>query len=339
MTAAPPTAAQAAPHAPPDAEARDAAAIDCGDWPDRTLTGPTAADRDGRFQVVYRQSALDAIHLHGQTRTDVELCGVLLGTGCRDAHGPYLLVEHAIPGTSASSRSTNVTFTADTWQQIQTVMDRDFPDKKMVGWYHTHPGFGIFLSGMDVFICDNFFNLPWQVAFVYDPIGGDEGNFVWRGGRPIREPVLLEDDVTPQAAAVPLMPVDEAMTGSDPALASPDWSDPALPVPGGPGLSLSVPGGPGADLPPDRAAALESQAVELMARVRLLERRLKVLVFAMLFMAVFVAVGTTLLLNAAYTNATQPPLPGVVPPPMTPTPPPPAPPSGRAAVPKTPVGH
>ncbi len=272
---------------------RDAAAIDCRDWPDRPLAAPTAADRDGRFQVVFRQSALDAVHLHGQTRTDVEVCGVLIGTGCRDARGPYLLVEHAIAGTHASSRSTNVTFTADTWQHIQTVMDRDFPDKKMIGWYHTHPGFGIFLSGMDVFICDNFFNLPWQVAFVYDPVGGDEGNFVWRAGRPVREPVLLEDDVTPAAAAVPLMPLAEAMTGSDPAHAPVPilWAgDAAAPA-----------------MSPLDAAAVQSHTVELMARVRLLERRLKLLAFATLFLAVFVAVGTILLAGAAYTAPPPPP--------------------------------
>ncbi len=285
-----------------EGEGRDAAAIDFSEWPERPLSGPTVANRAGHFQVVYHQSALDAIHLHGQTRTDVEVGGVLLGTGYRDAHGPYLLVEHAIAGTAASSRSTNVTFTADTWHQIQTVWDRDFPDKKMVGWYHTHPGFGIFLSGMDVFICDNFFNLPWQIAFVYDPLGGDEGNFVWRDGKPTREPVLLEDDVTPQSSAVPLIPVAEAMTGSDPAAAT---ASPAattsLAYAAFDGRSVEPPAEayatrlPVADatravLPDDVGAALQSQAIELMARVRLLERRVKGLAFGVLFLAVFVVV-------------------------------------------------
>src|SRR5439155_15730472 len=51
----------------------------------------------------------------------------------------------------------------------------------------------IFLSGMDLFIQDNFFNLPWQVAFVYDPLGKDEGMFIWRHGKPEREPFLIQD--------------------------------------------------------------------------------------------------------------------------------------------------
>ena len=51
----------------------------------------------------------------------------------------------------------------------------------MVGWYHTHPDWGVFLSGMDMFICDNFFNKPLDVAYVIDPCRGDRGMFQWTG--------------------------------------------------------------------------------------------------------------------------------------------------------------
>jgi proteasome lid subunit RPN8/RPN11 len=49
----------------------------------------------------------------------------------------------------------------------------------MVGWYHTHPGFGIFLSGMDLFIHQNFFTQLWHVAFVLDPRARTSGFFTW----------------------------------------------------------------------------------------------------------------------------------------------------------------
>ena len=51
----------------------------------------------------------------------------------------------------------------------------------MVGWYHTHPDWGVFLSGMDMFICDNFFNKKLDVAYVIDPCRGDRGMFQWTG--------------------------------------------------------------------------------------------------------------------------------------------------------------
>ena len=49
----------------------------------------------------------------------------------------------------------------------------------MLGWFHSHPGYGVFLSGMDMFIENNFFNLPYQVAYVVDPLSGKDGFFGW----------------------------------------------------------------------------------------------------------------------------------------------------------------
>jgi proteasome lid subunit RPN8/RPN11 len=138
------------------------------------------------------------------SNTKVEVCGVMIGSTHRDAWGPYLLIHACIPAADAHSHSANVTFTAKAWAQIHAEMDRRFPDDRIVGWYHTHPGFGIFLSDMDLFIQGNFFNLPWQVAFVYDPVGGDEGMFVWRRGIPTREAILTEP--APAEAAPIVLP-------------------------------------------------------------------------------------------------------------------------------------
>lgn len=250
-----------------DMAERDTSAIAADDWPMRE-PGPLTGLREARFQVVYRQSVLDQIHLHGQSARDIEVCGVLVGTGCRDQHGPYLLIEHIIHGSAAASRSTNVTFTADTWQHIQETMDREHADRRIVGWYHTHPGFGIFLSEMDVFICDNFFNLPWQSAFVYDPHSGEEGNFVWRGGKPEREEVLIENDVTPASAQIPLISKQEAMAAAEPIASSTPMDEPA---------------------PPRTDPAMDHRVIELMQRVRRLEIRQRWLIVAIVFLIAFVA--------------------------------------------------
>jgi proteasome lid subunit RPN8/RPN11 len=238
----------------------DIEAVGTQEWPARELVH-FAGIRQSHFQVVFKQSVLDQIHLHGQSSTDIEVCGVVVGSVHQDGHGPYLFIEHCIPGSGASSRSTNVTFTADTWQHIQETMDRDYPDKKILGWYHTHPGFGIFLSDMDLFICDNFFNLPFQIAFVYDPQSGEEGNFIWRNGRPTREPILIENDVTPAAANVPLITKQEAMSQ---------------------------------ELPPGRVPVilrdpLIDQVNQLRYRVHKLERRQQLLMAGLAFLTAFVA--------------------------------------------------
>jgi proteasome lid subunit RPN8/RPN11 len=179
------------PQAPPAGP--DAAAVLASDWPMRPLRGVKGTRLAG-YQAVVRRMALDAIHGHGKSITAVEVCGVLVGNVYRDEQGPYLYIADAIRGDRASGLAAQVTFTAETWSAIQTVMDRDHPDERIVGWYHTHPGFGVFLSGMDLFIQDHFFNLPWQVALVYDPIGGDEGMFFWREGKADRQAFLVEEE-------------------------------------------------------------------------------------------------------------------------------------------------
>lgn len=154
------------------------------------LTG----ERSGDFQVVIAQSALNKIHAHGGATPRIEVCGVLVGDVYHDEHGPYLLVEQIVEGAAANGGMGQVTFTAATWQHIQSTMDEHFPEKRIVGWYHTHPGHGIFLSEMDVFLHESFFGLPWQVAMVYDPQSGEEGMFHTEVGQPHKIGFLTEGD-------------------------------------------------------------------------------------------------------------------------------------------------
>ena len=196
LAEAPPAPAEA----PVPAELpRDAGRLALGDMPERVID-PPAPGRENRFQVVFREAALDDIRAHGAATPDVEVCGVLVGNIYRDDAGPYCQVEANIRGNYAAGRNAQVTFTSETWTHIHETMDASYPDQRIVGWYHTHPGFGIFLSEMDLFIQSNFFSEAWQIAFVDDPKGGDRGAFVWRNGQSVREPFLVQEDLKITAA-------------------------------------------------------------------------------------------------------------------------------------------
>ena len=172
---------------------RDITALKAEDWPLRPLVGEVIG-REKTFQVIIRQSVLDAIAIHGKSDTGVEVCGVLVGNIYSDGAAPYAIVDAAISGEHTAGRSTQVTFTSETWTQINDVKDRDHPNKQILGWYHTHPGFGIFLSEMDLFIHQSFFAEPWQLAFVFDPKSGEEGLFVWRDGKVVQDGFLVDHD-------------------------------------------------------------------------------------------------------------------------------------------------
>jgi proteasome lid subunit RPN8/RPN11 len=106
---------------------------------------------------------------------EAEICGVLIGT-VKDG---VTRVEACIAGENAQQGGAHVTFTQETWQHIYRIKDAQFADSSIVGWYHSHPGFGIFLSDYDLFIHRNFFTAPHQIAWVFDPHSEAEGCFGW----------------------------------------------------------------------------------------------------------------------------------------------------------------
>jgi proteasome lid subunit RPN8/RPN11 len=118
------------------------------------------------------------IRQHARAHSKTEVCGVLIG----ESTDATVDIRASIEALNAAQAGTHVTFTQDAWEEIYRVKDELYPDERIVGWYHSHPGFGVFLSEHDLFIQQNFFSSPGQVAWVYDPHTDEEGCFGWVGG-------------------------------------------------------------------------------------------------------------------------------------------------------------
>jgi proteasome lid subunit RPN8/RPN11 len=131
------------------------------------------------FRVLMSEAAFDRAVERGDGDLSREIGGVLVGELVRDDAGPYLRIDATIDALHAEEKGAELTFTHATWEHIHKEMDGKHQDRKVVGWYHTHPGFGVFLSDRDQFIHKSFFNLPFQVAFVYDPKTHEHGMFTW----------------------------------------------------------------------------------------------------------------------------------------------------------------
>ncbi|HVO58676.1 MAG TPA: Mov34/MPN/PAD-1 family protein [Dongiaceae bacterium] len=130
-------------------------------------------------RVTIEGEVLRQIRQHARSNSKTEVCGVLIG----EETSGGMTVTARIPGLNAAQAGTYVTFTQDTWEHIYKIKDKEYPDARIVGWYHSHPGFGVFLSDHDTFIHKNFFSSPLQVAWVYDPHSDEEGCFGWAGER------------------------------------------------------------------------------------------------------------------------------------------------------------
>ncbi len=167
-----------------EAETGSSAGIDYRDTPkERIASRPFPARISDEYRVHIAPDAYERMKAHAATSDEVELCGVLVGDVCQDDQGIYLSITGAIEGEGANTYGTQVTFTQQTWDHIHRVREQDYPKAQIVGWFHTHPGFGVFLSGMDTFIQENFFNAPYQVAIVLETKAKQEGCFGWVDGR------------------------------------------------------------------------------------------------------------------------------------------------------------
>ncbi len=161
---------------------------------------------DEPVRIALSAAAREAMTAHARESLDAEVCGVLVGELCEDAEGTWVSARAAVRGTSTRRGGTHVTYTQETWRQIHETIDRDYPDLKIVGWYHSHPGFGVTFSDMDRFIQENFFSAPGQFALVMDPIGGEEAvcvngsagivhvGRIWVDGRPLACRLPARDD-------------------------------------------------------------------------------------------------------------------------------------------------
>ncbi len=151
--------------------------------PDRNKQYAVAAcgsPRDDELPIFVALDVMRDMESHALSDTRVELGGVMLGGQFVDEEGrPFVVISDSLRAEHYEATKGSFKFTHDTWEQI-TRQREEFPeDVQMVGWYHTHPDWGVFLSGMDMFICDNFFNKLLDVALVIDPCRDDRGFFQW----------------------------------------------------------------------------------------------------------------------------------------------------------------
>ena len=124
------------------------------------------------LRIVLDRAAFAEVTAHAHSSLDAEICGVLTGEVCEDSDGLFVHAHAAIRGTATSHGTAHVTFTQETWSAIHETLEKEHPKAQIIGWYHSHPGFGVAFSEMDLFIQKHFFPSATHFALVIDPLGG-----------------------------------------------------------------------------------------------------------------------------------------------------------------------
>ncbi len=134
-------------------------------------------------KVYIRQRVFKALEKFAATDTTKELGSILIGDYVEEQGKTHVIISDFIEAKYTDASSATLTFTHETWGYVHAKREKLYPDKKIIGWQHTHPNYGIFLSNYDMFIQENFFNMPFQVAYVIDPIQDTRGFFQWKNDK------------------------------------------------------------------------------------------------------------------------------------------------------------
>ena len=129
--------------------------------------------------IFVHEPVLEQILDYSERDQRKELGGFLIGGLHVEGKHNYVEIRQFLAAVDAESRAASLTFTHNTWSAMNRTVADKFPDDVVLGWHHTHPDFGVFLSAYDLFIHRHFFSEPWQVALVVDPNRQELGFFQW----------------------------------------------------------------------------------------------------------------------------------------------------------------
>jgi len=126
---------------------------------------------------------------HGRAGVPMEVMGLMLGEFVDD-YTVRVIDVFAMPqsGTGVSVEAVDSAFQA----QMTEMLKQTHRPEAVVGWYHSHPGFGCWLSGIDINTQQSFEALNGRaVAVVVDPIQSVKGKVVIDAFRTIDAELIL----------------------------------------------------------------------------------------------------------------------------------------------------
>ncbi|KAH9938262.1 Mov34-domain-containing protein [Fomitopsis serialis] len=127
---------------------------------------------------------------HGRAGVPMEVMGLMLGDFV-DEYTVQVIDVFAMPqsGTSVSVESVDHVFQT----KMVDMLKQTGRSETVVGWYHSHPGFGCWLSSVDINTQQSFEQLdPRSVAVVVDPIQSVKGKVVIDAFRLINPATVLQ---------------------------------------------------------------------------------------------------------------------------------------------------
>ncbi|MDD1771657.1 MAG: Mov34/MPN/PAD-1 family protein [Methanomassiliicoccales archaeon] len=131
---------------------------------------PLYSDK-GEADMYLFKTAEEKVRNHALSKVDegLEVMGFLLGEVFTD-HGHEYTVVRDVATTDLEATSVSVKFDPEGFEALFATLECARFRYVLVGWYHSHPGHGCFLSSTDIATQKGMFDRPYHTALVVDPV-------------------------------------------------------------------------------------------------------------------------------------------------------------------------
>lgn len=104
--------------------------------------------------------------------TSHKIAGILLGTHSKD--GKWVKIDMAVELNGYSD-----SFSDEDWEKSIRKAASQMPGYEVVGWFCSHPNAGVEPSAQEERAHGFFFNDPWKVLYIIDPVSHDRRFHIW----------------------------------------------------------------------------------------------------------------------------------------------------------------
>jgi proteasome lid subunit RPN8/RPN11 len=150
-------------------------------WNPPAAPGTTAPGRPSTrspYPIFFQQEAVVALQEHLKSSPTQAIFGFLIGDVYRDPETGvlYTIIDKTLKLSQAIYGDKTEVVVSRLWDRMQEQLAK--ASAHLLGWYHSHPGQGGFLTAHDVETHQKYFTDPWHVAIlVAAEAGGVTGRF------------------------------------------------------------------------------------------------------------------------------------------------------------------
>jgi len=129
-------------------------------------------------------------HALSKVKEGLEVMGFLLGEVFTHQGVEYTVVRD-VATTDLEATSVSVRFDPEGFEALFASLECARLRYVLVGWYHSHPGHGCFLSSTDISTQKGMFDRPYHTALVVDPVRKEMDAFCLSDGEVLRRKFLV----------------------------------------------------------------------------------------------------------------------------------------------------